>query len=220
MKHVLRRTHGTIAVGAIDSFVAEDAPHEEETFVAAAFGPARQRTWLGGRAALRVALTAHGSDWTGPILATPRGGPSVSASVRASLSHKNSAVAALVSDPVDGDHLGIDLEETQPLRIDIARKVLTAEELECLPADHEARDVLVRAVFSIKEAIYKALDPFVGRYIGFHEVAILTTSHSMVGTLETRVSLRTGEGFIVESTWELLEEVPGYAMATARARRV
>jgi 4'-phosphopantetheinyl transferase EntD len=51
--------------------------------------------------------------------------------------------------------------------------VLRPDELaavEALPADRRWRDTVVR--FSMKEAIYKALHPFLERYIGFGEVTV------------------------------------------------
>ncbi len=215
---VLRRAHGTIAIGAIDAFMKSDRPHPDETALASTFGGVRKDAWLGGRAAVRVALAAHGAEWTGPILSTTRGAPRVGPTLRASISHKGPAVVALVASNCEMGHVGIDLEETLPLRIDISRKVLTADELTRLPEEPVARDAMVRTVFSIKEAVYKAIDPFVGRYIGFHEVTLLT-SQPLAHALETSVVLRTGEAFIVESTWETLDHVPGYTLATARARR-
>ena len=69
--------------------------------------------------------------------------------------------------------LGIDLEETDRDRPGVASRVLRPEELaavEALPPERRWRDTAIR--FSIKEAIYKALHPYLLRYIGFGEVAV------------------------------------------------
>jgi len=75
----------------------------------------------------------------------------------------------------------------------IAKKVLTPEELsENQAIQDEARqwiDVLMR--FSIKESIYKALDPFVKRYVGFDEAHVRP---ELDGTANIRLSLKNKEG--------------------------
>jgi enterobactin synthetase component D len=70
-------------------------------------------------------------------------------------------------------HIGIDLERIVPGHSGIARYVLRPEERARLPAGDDPRRVEeLLFAFSAKEAIYKALDPFLGRYVSFHEVAV------------------------------------------------
>ena len=89
-----------------------------------------------------------------------------------SVSHKRRIAVALAARD-EGSKIGIDVEEVPPLRIDISERVLTDGELASLrrlPDVDRWRATMVR--FSLKEAIYKALDPFVQRYVGFKEVAL------------------------------------------------
>ena len=59
-----------------------------------------------------------------------------------------------------------------------------------------ARDAEVLLLFSAKEAIYKALDPWVGRFVSFQEAQI---AHAPGGGLAARLTLARGEGpFAVE----------------------
>jgi len=85
----------------------------------------------------------------------------------------------------------------RPLRHDISRHVLTPEELAALAAlDAGAREAEVLLRFATKEAIYKALDPWVQRMVSFQEVAI---ARDAAGRPSARLALSGGEGpFSVE----------------------
>jgi len=146
--------------------------HPDEAALARTWGERRQRTFAMGRIVARQALAALGAEHPAPILKDDRGAPAVPAPLSLSLSHKDEVAAALLS--LEGQaHVGVDLEplsERERAR-DIAAHVLTARELaELTDMDEDARrrEVLVR--FALKEALYKALDPWVRRYVGFLEV--------------------------------------------------
>ncbi len=79
---------------------------------------------------------------------------------------------ALVARSVNGT-LGVDLEIPSSPARDIGEKILRPEEMDwidSLPVERRWPATLV--VFSIKEAIYKALFPHVRRYIGFKEASV------------------------------------------------
>ena len=196
------------------------AIHPEEQDLIASFGPLRRQTWLGGRTALRAALAAHGVEFDGPILSTLRGAPDVGGCARVSVSHKEQLAVALVADRLERSAVGVDVEIDVPTKIDIARKILTDAELAQLSAvGEQERDRLVRIVFSIKEAIYKAIDPFVGRYVAFREVELLNKAglpeHA---TLVPRLSLREPHPALDVSAWWMTEAAaPGYLFAAATA---
>jgi 4'-phosphopantetheinyl transferase EntD len=85
-------------------------------------------------------------------------------------------------------------------------------EIAHLDVSDRAREVLLR--FSAKEAIYKALDPFVRRYVGFGEVAV---SPLPDGSARVTPDLRDGEGpFVIEVRWRRFE---GVVLTTARVVR-
>lgn len=97
-----------------------------------------------------------------------------------SVTHKRTLALAAVA-PRTGtlQHLGIDLERRPTAsdlqRPSIARKILTAREYAGL--DRFAHDELAGREhtlihFAIKEAVYKAIDPFVERYVRFTEVEL------------------------------------------------
>lgn len=138
--------------------------HPEERAFAETLQPLRRETWIGGRVALREALARMGGP-EGPILATDRRAPRMPAGFVGSISHKSSIAVALV-DRDRGWTIGVDVEE--PGAAEIGPRILTAKE------QTEVRDrpeeILVR--FSLKEALYKALDPWVKRYVGYTEVEV------------------------------------------------
>ncbi len=118
--------------------------------------------------------------------------------------------------PAVGAFVGVDLEidEGQSrARIDaIARQTLRPEELQALPDDDDLRRNAVLVHFSAKEALYKSIDPFLRRYVGFHEVSV-----DIVGQT---LAFRCPEGCGLEATGLRLEtDDPRVVLTLARARR-
>ncbi len=144
--------------------------HPDEREHAATLGGFRQVQFVGGRLALGELFPELGLRRSG-VLTNVHGAPDLPAGVTGSVTHKNDLAIAMLARGSPG--LGIDLEETDRDRPGVASRVLRPEELaavEALPADRRWRDTAIR--FSIKESIYKALHPFLVRYIGFGEVAV------------------------------------------------
>jgi phosphopantetheine--protein transferase-like protein len=209
--------HGVCALLPLDA-AAEDAPQggarllpAEQSF-ARELKPRRRATWVGGRLALAAALEAAGFDRVA-VLATPRGAPALPDGVVGSVSHKRALAAALVA-PDTGWHIGVDIEAHAPARPQVAARVLTVGEraaLEGLCATELWEAVLVR--FSLKEALYKALDPFVERFVGFQEAQVTPRPD---GAARVELSLEKGEGpFVVEARWQLLD---AHVLTTCRVR--
>jgi len=188
---------------------------------AAALPPYRRATWIAGRVALRAALADLGVD-PGPILVTNRGAPALPDGVTGSISHKRLFAVALAGTH-DGTRLGVakspytlgvDLEVDGAPRADIGPRVLTSTEMEAVaaaPPEARARALMLR--FSAKEAIYKALDPYLGRYIGFKEVTVHPADD---GSATVILALAPGEGpFVVDVSWVT---VKGHILTTARVQ--
>jgi 4'-phosphopantetheinyl transferase EntD len=116
-----------------------------------------------------------------------------------------------VAAPADGWTVGVDLERRAPRTIDLSRRVLTDRELAALAdRDDDARRRAVVQAFAIKEAIYKAIDPFLGRYVGFREVAVWPEGD--------RVEVEAPAAWGLEVV-AACAEVDDHWVATARARR-
>ncbi|MFN0252785.1 MAG: 4'-phosphopantetheinyl transferase [Kofleriaceae bacterium] len=199
--------HGVCTIIALDDHDVEAAyaklPAQERAY-ADSLGPLRRREMICGRTALHDALASLEPDLaTSPILSDDRGAPVLPAGWVGSVSHKGERGAALVA-PVSAARVGVDLELAQPSRQDIARYILTRREQELL--HDRGKGATLR--FSIKEAIYKAIDPFVRRYVGFTEVE-LDVSDEGIALVTSRLP------FAIETTWQ---ERAGFWLTTARAR--
>jgi 4'-phosphopantetheinyl transferase EntD len=179
-----------------DDFALPAALHPGEAAFVHALPAARRMTFIGGRLALRAAMAALGADAAAapPILSTPRGAPAMPPGFVGSVSHKRELAVAIVARaaPTPLATIGVDVEIARPLRTDIAPRVLTPGEHAGLAGlDAAARDAAVLLRFAAKEAIYKALDPWVHRLVSFQEAEIATPPG---GALHARLSLAGGEG--------------------------
>lgn len=183
-----------------------------ERAFAAGFGPARRRTWIGGRAAMRLALDRIGAE-AGGVFGDDRDAPVLPIGIAGSITHKQHVAAALVGRE-ERARLGVDIEVDEPLRFDISRHVLADDEvaeLAALPERERMCEVVLR--FSAKEALYKALDPFVRRYVAFGEVSVTPCPD---GTVAVRARLAPTEGpFAIAARWQRLD---GLILTTARVQ--
>jgi enterobactin synthetase component D len=181
-------------------FAPPPALHPGEAAFVHASPAARRASFIGGRLALRAAIAALGAETgdaaapSSPILSTPRGAPALPPGFVGSISHKREIAVAIAAraEPTPRTTIGIDVEIPRPLRVDIAPRVLTADERAALAVlDPAARDAETLFRFAAKEAIYKALDPWVQRLVSFQEVEIVTGPD---GRRRARLALARGEG--------------------------
>ena len=157
----------------VDEPVGWGQLHSSEREFASTRPPRSRSEFVAGRRALRAALRQAGWLGSAPCLRGPQGRPVVPADFTASLTHKAGLALAIAAPTSGAWTLGIDCEvEGDRERSAIARKVLRPSELQRWNADGSRWPALLE-VFSTKEAIYKALHPHVGRYIGFEEAEIL-----------------------------------------------
>jgi phosphopantetheine--protein transferase-like protein len=228
---ILRVAHGTAAAVAIDD-PAEPRPvalpghaaialddalaalHAEERARARHLAPLRRRDWVAGRLALRAALDAAGLACDAPVLADDRGAPVLPAGVRGSISHKRGVAVAIAAAGIDDERIGVDVEQLAAPRVDIGARILTEAERAALAAEpDDARGLAVTLRFAIKEAIYKAVDPFVRRYVGFREVAVWPDDG---GGARVEVEPDAALPLAIEAAWT---RVGALVVCTARARR-
>ncbi len=200
-----------LAEGELDEALA--VLHADERAHAATLSPTRRRDFIAGRTALHAALVEHGDHALGrtALLADDRGAPRLPVGLTGSISHKGQLAAAIVGSASAG-FVGVDIEHAAAPRVDIARRILTDREVDALPAaadDAQERGRAITLRFAVKEAIYKAVDPIVRRYVGFREVELDVTS--------TSATVRHALPATVDTTWR---EHHGLWLATARATRV
>jgi len=202
-----------------DDFALPPGLHPDEAAFVHSSPAARRMTFIGGRVALRAAMAALGPGAAGdpapaPILSTPRGAPAMPPGFVGSVSHKRELAVAIAAraEPTPRTTVGIDVEVARPLRADIAPRVLTPAERSAMAGlTGAARDAAVLFHFAAKEAIYKALDPWVQRMVSFQEVEITTAPES---GLRVRLALTRGEGPFAVELRDVREHVLVLAVAT------
>ena len=165
------------------TLVESGALHSAEAALAMTMPAVRRAAFVAGRVALRAAIhaIAPGRDdvpllLARPLLRTTRGAPTLPAGILGSISHKRTHALAIALVGHSG-HVGVDLEErpnaSDALRPSIAPRILTAREQDALssldPLAHRDATLLR---FALKEAVYKAIDPIVERYVRFTEVEV------------------------------------------------
>lgn len=188
----------------------------DERAFAEGLGAGRRATWVGGRVALREALLRLGLP-DGLLLPNVRGAPSLPPGAAGSISHKDDVAVAIAARD-DGASIGVDVEDPRCARMSIARRVLTAAERASVERRSEARrSAAVVVHFAIKEALYKALDPWLSRYVGFQEVSLAVGAP---GPVAVDLRLKPGEGPLAPEAWWCEEpSLDGRVLATARVRR-
>ncbi len=188
--------HGVLGAIAIpdgpDPVPADVLQHlaDAEARHAATLRGYRQVQFVGGRLALRAARRHVGAP-LGPVLPDERGTPLMPPGFVGSVSHKRTIAVAMVGID-DGATLGVDVEDYGPPRMRIADRVLRPDELRAvleLPEDRQWISTVLR--FSIKEAIYKAIDPWVRRWVGFDEAEVWP---DLSGRAAVTLHLAQGEG--------------------------
>ncbi len=228
---------GMISRVAIVDAGAQRALHPDEATLAAELPEPRRASFIAGRLALRAALAAAVPSLShAPLLRTPRGGPLVPSGAMGSISHKRTHAIALAA-PCEkarvGDgamtgtgqrHVGSDLEQRPSpsgTRIGkshgLALRILTSRERSVLaaltPLAHLDATILR---FALKEAVYKAIDPYVQRYVRFTEVELdveaVSESSPTAGIAHVTLLLPERPALTVHAAWQLDDD---WIIATA-----
>lgn len=150
----------------------------------------RQVEYLAGRSCAATAISAHaGCPCPAPAMGDDRL-PVWPASLSGSISHGGGLAAAIVGPAHRYPGLGIDVEApVAPLRCQrLGPRVANAREHALLSALDNGAEARFTAIFSAKEALFKALYPRVRRYFDFLDVE-LTACDPASGLL--RIALAT-----------------------------
>lgn len=145
---------------------------EEEAVIGRAV-ESRRREFTTVRRCARVCLARLGHDRV-PILPSRAGAPLWPPGVVGSMTHCGGYSAAAVGPAGSISVIGIDAEPDAPLPEGVLRLVTTAEERKNLAKLPTAGPgpCWDRALFSAKEAVYKAWFPAVGDWLDFHDAEI------------------------------------------------
>lgn len=173
---------------------------------------------VGGRVAVRRAWNAlTGESAVAPLITrSEHGAPLLPPGFLGTISHKDRlAAGAVCSGDSRSEGVGIDLERaTHKSWSRIGDRLLTADELNSL-GQHSGLsaegDVMLR--FSFKEAIFKALHPWVQRYIEFHEAQVFPEAD---GTAKAVMNLKCNEAVRLSLQWQKIGE---YFLTVVRAYR-
>ena len=157
----------------------------------------RRQGYASARCSAHEALARHGVD-VAPIGRADSGAPVWPEGVRGSLTHSAALAAACVVGARRS--VGSDSEDTGRMSPGAAERILTAEERSALDLSATSGVDTATLVFSAKEAVYKAIFPLVGLYIGYREVRLEFDPHSQrfcaryVGGNAANRALERGEG--------------------------
>ena len=130
--------------------------------------PKRRSEYVAGRQAARQALATLGQP-PGPLMPGPDRAPQWPPQVVGALTHTRGWALACAAPASAFLGLGLDLEHVDGVRrMAIAPKIADAAERAWIDGDKRR----LVAVFSAKEAIYKALYPHYGAFFGFNAVTL------------------------------------------------
>lgn len=132
----------------------------------------RRREFTAGRVAARTALQGLGLAES-PVPVGSSREPIWPAGVVGTISHCQELCVAAVATRESSSGLGLDLEPATPLEPDLFRVIGSDDELAALDFLQSGADrVLAKALFCIKESIYKAWYPVTGEPLGFLDVTV------------------------------------------------
>jgi 4'-phosphopantetheinyl transferase EntD len=142
---------------------------DEDAFAdASAKNLTRRRASGAARIAARGLLGELGSDPFAPLPRSPSRAPVWPKGVVGSLAHDDVFAVAAVASARQVVALGIDIEPADPLPDDIAAFALSDAERLSTHGD----PVTARLIFSCKEAVYKAVNPFDGSPLEYDDIEI------------------------------------------------
>lgn len=137
--------------------------------------PKRQAEFLAGRICARNALAALGYSEVVPGVNDDRS-PQWPAGVVGAITHDSNMAAVVVAQSTHCAGLGLDTEQISAVALapDIVADVLTAPELEVFYSlEDSAHAKYLALAFSLKESLFKALYPSVGRYFDFQYAQVV-----------------------------------------------
>ncbi|HKM38369.1 MAG TPA: 4'-phosphopantetheinyl transferase superfamily protein [Thiopseudomonas sp.] len=123
-----------------------------------------------------------------------------------SMTHSHQMCAAIVGDLKHWQSFGLDLEKPIPIERAqrLAGTILTAEEYATYSGLDSAQQAQhLTLVFSLKESLFKALNPLTGTYFGFHDAQVLDMQGTQTGSARLRLEKD------LSATWPAGRELEG-----------
>jgi enterobactin synthetase component D len=163
----------------------------------------RRADFVAGRTAAHAAL-AHLNCDVPSILSGAMREPLWPSGIVGSLSHAGDVAVAMAARRENVGGIGVDIEKERPApelwdQVPIAAERRWLEDL----ADPVERDRMLLALFSAKEAVYKAFFPRVGHYFGFEAAALQPTPFGFAASLVESIdeTFPPARSFQVNSAW-------------------
>lgn len=168
----------------------------------------RKAEFLCGRLCARQALL----NLTGTASTPTRGAdraPQWPQGIVGSITHSGQQAAAIVAHQRHWQSLGLDLEQCLAVERaqSLSREILTPHEQRLLPPDPSTQAFFITLCFSLKESLYKALYPLVGRSFYFQDAewVVLPAQGKAQLRLLTHLSPEWPQGSLVEGFYQQQE---------------
>jgi 4'-phosphopantetheinyl transferase EntD len=113
-------------------------------------------------------LMPHFGSMQQPLPKSASGAPIWPAGIVGSLAHDSEVAVAALAKRADYAGLGVDIEPAQPLDDDFLDIVATPTERRAIAGDL----LQARVLFTVKEAVYKALYPIDGVFLEHHDIEV------------------------------------------------
>ena len=139
----------------------------------------RQTEYLAGRLCARSAIAAVSGQALLPTTTAESRAPKWPEGICGSITHGDGLAAAIAAPSQHWQSLGIDIERILPAARAqrLQQQLLTPAELASLEAlSPEQKSLRITLSFSLKESLFKALNPLTGRYFYFHDAEIIDWS--------------------------------------------
>ena len=166
----------------------------------------RQAEFLAARLCAREALRRQTGHPSLPTQQDNSRAPSWPHNSCGSMTHSHGLCAAIVGDSTYWQGLGLDLEK--PISSEraqrVAKTILTADEYSAYSSlDDATAAIYLTLVFSLKESLFKALNPLTGTYFGFYDAQVLDLLVAEQGHARLRLCKD------LSATWRSGDELDG-----------
>ena len=184
-----------MVLGRVSDHTEELTPEERE--LVRDSSPARQNSFATGRRLAKSALSHLGISLR-PILRNERR-PIWPEFVVGSISHTDHLAVSAAASAMQYRGIGVDVEVISAVDERVANRVLDEDERGWI--DSLQLPEWRTALFSAKEAIYKATNPITGEFLGFRDVTLKIDEDALSFTAYTQKDLKASR---------LLEQARGY----------
>ncbi len=155
-----------ISLGTPDSFVL----HPEEQALTRPMANKRLADFRASRYVASQALSQIGYN-NFPVLINQHRGPVWPLGVVGSLSHCDGIALAVVNSESAVQSIGVDIESYSAMAPNLYRMICDEQELQHLQQFAQP-GLMAKVIFSVKESIYKCLNPLLKQWIDFKDVSI------------------------------------------------